>query len=136
MAGNYIQCGHFEASGANVALVFPNMNRNPDCLMMWNEVKFATDATNVMLFWQKDYAAGDGSIIVNDTTDGMEGVRETTNGATQNDSVSCSETASQVSCSHTLNVTLGSAFRGADSDEIFYVALWSDNYVDHGDINA
>lgn len=131
----YIQTGHFEASGANVALVWPNMDRNPDVLIAWNQTKFATDATNIVLFWHKDYAAGDASIILNEADAGI-GVVEATNGVTQNDSVAYSEVSSQVSAVHTLNLTLGSAFRGADSDEIFYIAIWSSNDVDHGDINA
>jgi len=132
---SYIQAGHFEASGANVALVWPNMNRNPDFLLAWNETKFATDATNIVLFWDKDYAAGDASLIVNEADAGI-GVAETTNGVTQNDSVAYSDTNNLTQASHTLNLTLGSAFRGADSDEIHYLAIWADNFVDHGDINA
>jgi hypothetical protein len=104
--------------------------------MAWNQTKFATDATNVFLLWEKDYAAGDASIIINDTTDGMKGVVETTNGITQNDSVAYSDTANLTRATHTLNLTLGSAFYGADSDEISYIAIWADKFNDRGDINA
>jgi hypothetical protein len=132
---SYIEVGHFEASGASVALTWDN-ERNPDFLMAWNQTKFATDATNVFLLWEKDYAAGDASIIINDTTDGMKGVVETTNGITQNDSVAYSDTANLTRATHTLNLTLGSAFYGADSDEISYIAIWADKFNDRGDINA
>lgn len=131
----YIEVGHFEASGASVALTW-EIDRNPDFLMAWNETKFASDATNVFLLWDKDYAAGDASIIINDTTDGMKGVAEATNGITQNDSVAYADTNSNTQATHTLNLTLGSAFYGADSDEIHYIAIWANRFVDRGDINA
>lgn len=130
----YIEVGHFEADGANVALTW-DLERNPDCLIAWNETKFATDATNIVLFWNKDYAAGDASLIVNEA-DAAIGVKEVTNGITQNDSVSYADTANQTSASHTLNLTIGSAFRGADSDEIHYIAIWANKFNDRGDINA
>lgn len=130
----YIEVGHFEASGANVALTW-EQNANPDALIMWNETKFATDATNIVLFWTKDYAAGDASIILNEADAGI-GVKETTNAITQNDSVSYADSSNQTSASHTLNLTIGSAFRGADSDEIHYIAIWASRFVDRGDINA
>jgi hypothetical protein len=131
----YIEAGHFEASGAAVALTW-KAERNPDVFIAWNQTKFATDATNVLLFHSKDYAAGDASIIINDTTDGMKGVVEATNGVTQNDSVAYADTANLTKATHTLNLTLGSAFYGADSDEIHWIAIWADRYVDAGDINA
>ena len=132
---NRIEAGHFEASGAAVALTW-QAERNPDVLIAWNETKFATDATNVILFWSQAYAAGDGSIIINRTSDGMEGVVETTNGVTANDSVAYADTANQTQATHTLNLSLGSAFYGADSDEVHFLAIWADRYVDFGDINA
>ncbi len=131
----YIEVGHFEASGASVALTW-DLDRNPDLLIAWNQTGFATDAKNVLLFWHKDYAAGDASIIINDTTDGMKGVVEATNGITQNDSVAYADTSNQTTATHTLNLTLGSAFYGADSDEIFYLAIWANKSNDRGDINA
>jgi len=130
----YIEVGHFEADGANVALTW-DMERNPDALIMWNETKMATDATNIVLFWNKDYAAGDASIIVNEA-DASIGVAETTNGITQNDSVAYADTNDNTQATHTLNLTIGSAFRGADSDEIHYIAIWANKFNDRGDINA
>lgn len=133
---SHIVVGHFEASGAAVALTWTGMDRNPDFLMAWNQTKFATTSTNVFLLWDKDYAAGDASIIQNDTTDGMMGVAETTNGVTQNDTVAYADTNSNTVATHTLNLTLGSAFYGADSDEIHFIAVWADEFKDYGDINA
>ena len=130
----YIEVGHFEASGADVALTW-DRNSNPDFLMMWNETKFATDASNIVLFWDKDYAAGDASIILNEADAGI-GVKEVTNGITQNDSVAYADTANQTSAAHTLNLTIGSAFYGADSDEVHYIAIWANKFNDRGDINA
>ena len=130
----YIEVGHFEADGANVALTW-DMDRNPDALIAWNQTKFATDATNIVLFWTKDYAAGDASIILNEADAGI-GVVEATNGITQNDSVTYADVANSTQATHTLNLTLGSAFRGADSDEIHYVAIWANKFIDRGDINA
>jgi len=130
----YIEVGHFEASGAAVALTW-DVDRNPDALIMWNQTKMATDATNIVLFWTKDYAAGDASIILNEADAGI-GVVEATNGITQNDSVAYADTANSTSASHTLNLSIGSAFYGADSDEVHYVAIWANKYYDRGDINA
>ena len=56
----YIEVGHFEADGANVALTW-DIDRNPDAFIAWNETKYATDATNTFLLWSKGYAAGDAS---------------------------------------------------------------------------
>jgi len=126
----YIEVGHFEASGASVALTW-DIDRNPDALIMWNETKMATDATNIVLFWTKDYAAGDASIILNEADAGI-GVKEVSNGITQNDSV----TYTSGVVGHTLNLTIGSAFYGADSDEIHYLAIWASKFNDRGDINA
>ena len=130
----YIEVGHYEASGAAVALTW-EMESNPDALIMWNQTKMATDATNIVLFWTKDYAAGDASIILNEADAGI-GVVEATNGVTQNDSVAYTDTANQTIAAHTLNLTLGSAFYGADSDEIHYIAIWASRFIDRGDINA
>lgn len=130
----YIQAGHFEASGAAVALSW-DREENPDFLLLVNETKMATDATNIVGVWFKDYAAGDMSIILNEADAGI-GVKEVTNGVTQNDSVAYSESSNQVSAAHTLNLSLGSAFYGSDSDEIHFLAIWADKYSDLGDINA
>lgn len=132
---NYIQAGHFEASGAAVTLTW-DLDRNPDFLLLVNETKFATTSTNVLGYWFKDYAAGDLSAIDNDTTAGMMGVKEVTNGITQNDSVAIADTANVTQASHTLNLSIGSAFYGADGDEIHFLAIWADKYQDLGDINA
>lgn len=129
---NRMEAGHFEASGANVTLSFPKL---PDVFMAWNQTKFATDATNILLLHAKDYAAGDASILLNEADAGI-GVVEATNGVTQNNTVTYAETASDVTATKTVNLTLGSAFRGADSDEIHYIAFFCDKYTDHGDINA
>ena len=131
---SYIQAGHFEASGAAVTLTW-DLERNPDFLLLINETKFATDATNIVGFWFKDYAAGDMSCIINEADAGI-GVAETTNGVTQNDSVAYADTNNSTSATHTLNLSLGSAFYGADSDEIHFLAIWADKYSDLGDINA
>lgn len=130
----YIEVGHFEASGASVTLTWQR-NSNPDFLMMWNETQFATDAKNVVLYWDKDYSAGDASIILNEADAGI-GVKEVTNGITQNNSVAYTDTSNNTVATHTLNLTIGSAFYGADSDEIHYIAIWANRFVDHGDINA
>lgn len=129
---NRIEAGHFEASGAAVTLSFHAL---PDVFMAWNQTKFATDASNIVLFHAKDYAAGDASIILNEADAGI-GVVEATNGITQTSSVAYAETASDVSASATITLGIGSAFYGADSDEIHYLAIWADKYTDHGDINA
>lgn len=113
---SYIQAGHFEASGAAVTLTW-DLERNPDFLLLVNETKMATDATNIVGFWFKDYAAGDMSIILNEADAGI-GVKEVTNGITQNDDVAYADTANSTSASHTLNLSIGSAFYGADSDEV------------------
>lgn len=131
---SYIQAGHFEASGAAVTLTW-DLERNPDFLLLVNETKMATDATNVVGFHFKDYAAGDMSIILNEADAGI-GVKEVTNGITQSDSVAYADTSNSTSATHTLNYSIGSAFYGADSDEIHYLAIWADKYTDHGDINA
>ncbi|MFW9872316.1 MAG: hypothetical protein ACFFG0_04370 [Candidatus Thorarchaeota archaeon] len=129
---NYIKAGHFEASGAAVALPF---HRIPDVLIAWNETKFATDATNIVLFWTSAYAAGDASLIVNEA-DAAIGVAETTNGVTQTNTTTYSESSNQVTATKTCTLSLGSAFYGADSDEIHYIAFFADQFTDHGDINA
>lgn len=131
---NYIKAGHFEASGASVTLTLPK-ERVPDYMMMWNETKFATDATNIMMLWNKDFAAGDASILLNEADAGI-GVKETTNAITQADSVAYTETNSTVRAVHTLTLTIGPAFYGADSDEVHYLMIWADEFEDHGDINA
>lgn len=129
---NMIYGGHFEASGANVALSFPRL---PDSFIAWNETKAGTDANNFLLFHGKDYAAGDATIVVNEA-DAAIGVKETTNGVTQANTVTIAETSSDVAATKTVTLTLGSAFRGADSDEVHYLAFFCDVYTDHGDINA
>jgi hypothetical protein len=131
---SYIQAGHFEASGAAVTLTW-DLERNPDFLLLVNESKMATDATNIVGFWWKDYAAGDMSIILNEADAGI-GVKEVTNGITQNDSVAYADTNDSTSASHTLNLSIGSAFYGADGDEVHFLAIWADRYEDLGDINA
>lgn len=131
---NYIQAGHFEASGAAVTLTW-DKNTNPDFLLLVNETAMATDARNIVGFWFKDYAAGDMSIILNEADAGI-GVKEVTNGITQNDSVAYADTANVTAASHTLNLSVGSAFYGSDSDEIHFIAFWSDSYTDLGDVNA
>lgn len=134
---SYIEVGHFEASGAGVALTWSHIgiDRNPDFFLAWNETKFGTDASNIVLLWDKDYAAGDASIMKNEDTS-ANAAKETTNGITQNDSVAYTDTANLTIATHTLNLTLGSAFYGADSDEIHYIAIWADSFKDWGDINA
>lgn len=129
---NRIEAGHFEASGATVTLSFHEL---PDTFIAWNETKMATDATNIVLFHAKDYAAGDASLILNEADAGI-GVAETTNGITQTSSVAYAETSSDVAASATITLALGSAFYGADSDEIHFIAFWADKYTDYGDINA
>jgi len=132
---SYIQVGHFEASGAAVTLTF-NQDRNPDFLMLVNATQFATTAKNVVGYWFRDYEPGDMSNILNDTTAGMMGVAEATNGITVVDSVAYADTANVTQATHTLTLSIGSAFYGSDSDEIFYVAVFADKFLDHGDINA
>lgn len=127
-----IEVGHFEASGATVTLSFAEL---PDALIAWNETKFATNTSNCVLFWTRGYAAGDASIL-QDQDAGMQGVVETTNGITTADTVSYAESNSDVTATKTVTVAFGSAFYGADSDEIHYVALWGNKFTDHGDINA
>ena len=131
----YIQAGHFEASGAAVTLTW-DLERNPDFLLLVNETQFAADAKNILGFHFKHYAAGDMSILINDTTDGVKGTKEVTNGITQNDSVAYADTANSTAATHTLNLSLGSAFYGADSDEIHFLAIWADKHSDLGDLNA
>lgn len=128
----YIVTGHFESAGSNVTLTW-SAERNPDFIMLWNYTKFADNNENVFALWHNDYPAGDASIINNNTTNGMMGVEEATNGITANDSVAYSEVSSNVSASHTLNLTLGSALRGADSDEIYFLAIWANENNDLGD---
>lgn len=130
----YIEVGHFEADGASVALTWDN-ERNPDFLMLFNYTKFGTDASNIKSFWFRDFPAGDALIDINEA-DAAVASLETTNGVTANDSVAYAEASSVVSATHTLNLTLGSALYGADSDEIYYVAIWASRFVDRGDINA
>lgn len=129
---NYIKAGHFEASGAAVALPF---HRIPDALIAWNETKFGTDAANIVLFWTSAYAAGDASLLVNEA-DAATGAAETTNGITQTNTVTYAESSNQVTATGTVTLSLGSAFYGSDSDEIHYIAFFADEFVDHGDINA
>ena len=129
---NRIEAGHFEASGASVTLSFHEI---PHVLVMWNETAMATDANNIVLFWGKDYAAGDASLILNEADAGI-GVAETTNGVTQANTVSVAETASDVKATKTVTLSLGSAFYGADGQELHYFALFADSYIDHGDINS
>lgn len=129
---NRIEAGHWEASGAAVTLTFHEI---PHTMICWNETKMATDATNIVLFWGKDYAAGDASIILNEADAGI-GVKETTNGVTQTNTTTAAEASSVVTHTKTVTLALGSAFYGADSDEIHYIAFWADKYTDHGDINA
>jgi hypothetical protein len=129
---NRIEAGHWEASGATVTLTFHEI---PHVLIAWNETKMATDATNIVLFWAKDYAAGDASIILNEADAGI-GVVETTNGITQTDSTTAAETASVVTHTKTVTLAFGSAFYGSDSDEVHYISFHCDTYTDHGDINA
>lgn len=113
---SYIQAGRFEASGAAVTLTW-DLERNPDFLLLVNETKFATDATNIVGFHFKDYANNAMSIILNEADAGI-GVKETTTGIAQNDSVAYADTSNSTSASHTLNYTIGAAFYGADSDMI------------------
>lgn len=130
----YIEVGHFEADGANVALTW-DIDRNPDFFMCFNYTKYGTDASNIAGVWFKDFPAGDALVNINEA-DAAVASLETTNGITVADSVAYSESNNQVSASHTLTFTLGSALRGADSDEVYYIAIWGNKFVDRGDINA
>ena len=74
-----IKVGVIQSAGAAISLSF---DKEVTAFILWNETKFATTATNVLSFWTKGYAAGDASVILNDTTNGMMGVKEATNGMT------------------------------------------------------
>jgi hypothetical protein len=84
-----IKVGVIQSAGAAINL---NFDKEVTAFLLWNETKFATDATNVVSFWTKGYAAGDASIILNDTTDGMKGVKEETNGLTATNSTTLVDT--------------------------------------------
>jgi hypothetical protein len=126
----YIYVGHFQASGSAVNVDLSDCpDGSPDACIAWNETKFATDATNVVFFWTRGYSDGDASIIKNDTTDGMMGVAETTNGYTDTESVSYASNA----VTATKRLTFGTAVAGANDDEIHFIIIYANKFSDLGD---
>jgi hypothetical protein len=125
----YIYVGHFQASGSAVNIDLSDApDGNPDFAMVWNETKFATDANNMIGFWTRGYADGDASIILNEADAGI-GVKETTNGLTDTNSVSYSSNT----VTATKRLTVGTALAGANDDEIHFIIVWANKFADLGD---
>jgi len=125
----YIYVGHFESAGSAVTIDLSDCpNGAPDFAMFWNETKFATDAANMIGFWTQGYADGGASIILNEADAGI-GVVETTNGITDNLSVSYASDA----ITATKTMTVGTALAGSNSDEVHFMIIWGSKFADLGD---
>lgn len=129
----FIYVGHYEADGSAVAIDLSDCpDGTPDFALVWNETAFATDNRDVFGLWTRGMADGDCSIIHNDTGDGMTGVKETTNGLTDTESVTYT-TGSATSISATKTLTIGTALAGSDSDEVHFMIVYANKFEDLGD---